>query len=1232
MAKKINLPELNSKAYEMCLKNPKKAFDLAQKAIIESGLQNDEEQFAYAKSTMAYSQQALGLLAESYNNAMSSLKFYLKTDNTEKIAFLYNTLGWIFYYLRNNEKRLEVNLLSLRLREALKDEDFNSYAISLNNTGETYLRLNKPTEALKLLDKLSPHIEKVEPRLKTNILLNIAEANLLLKKLIKAEKSINHALLLAKKIDEKKDIIISLIISARINKEQGKVELCKNALIESLSIITAEDTLDEEEQIFALLHKIYAAEKNWQKAYFYHDKHSKIRNKIEKKRSAKALKGIHFKHQIKELESEKTLLYEQVKNKTKEVFDISRFPAENPNCIMRINNKSRVIYANVPAKTNFMTLFGIDIDEKIPKHIATYLEEVDKSKEKVLNKIVEFKERTFAMSIKKIEKNQSKVFSFLGFEDKSNAKAEDYYNIYAHEITKYQQEVNKRELALKRTMEAIKIKDNKTRTILDNALDGIILVDKDWRFLEWNKQTQKTLNIDKDNRGQYSLFDFIADTKDQSKEQVFRICQKTQKEGNSLRKEMLAIDSKQNILDLEVVITFADTIDGVEGIIFIKDITAQKKSEEQRKYMFEQRQIDFEIEQTVNQFIQSIILKTTIDEVLWSLAKECIAKMRFVDCVIYMLDETGSELIQRAAHGPKNPVEMDIYNPITIPIGNGIVGTVAQSGEPEIIYDTTKDKRYIIDDENRKSEITVPIILGNKVIGVIDSEHPQKNFFTQKHLRILTTVSSIVANRIDKLKERRFFGYILNNLPADVVVFNSKHEYVFINPVAVQNEETREFLIGKTDYDYCVYKKIPKELADSRREKFERVVKTKETIQWEEEVKHNGRREFVLRRMSPILNENNKINYVVGYGIDITARVIAQEKREALQKQIVEINASLEKEVDQKTQENIQLSEKMVEQERLVLAGEIAGTVAHELNTPLGAIVAGSDGLKENIDSLFSSLLISCTSKQIEFAFQLNLDLSFSLFTSGRRAMKRKAEIKTQLIKEFGVQKDNVNLLPDLFFKTNISLKDKDIVTHILSSKNPEKFLKLILSIGTIRALLETTVESSKRAASVIQNIKNSLIVTKGQKKEQIDIRQNILSVVKLFRHEIESIAKLEVSLEEELYIHGVDFKLFQLWTNIIKNAIYAIKEKKDNRKIIISSKRKKGFVVVSIINNGPKIPLSVQNKIFDKFYTTKEKKGSGLGLGIVKSVIDSHQGSIILKSTQKETTFEFSFKLNNEN
>lgn len=56
------------------------------------------------------------------------------------------------------------------------------------------------------------------------------------------------------------------------------------------------------------------------------------------------------------------------------------------------------------------------------------------------------------------------------------------------------------------------------------------------------------------------------------------------------------------------------------------------------------------------------------------------------------------------------------------------MGSVAQTGKPEIVTDTTRDPRYVVDDEVRLAELTVPLLLQNKVIGVIDSEHPEKGF------------------------------------------------------------------------------------------------------------------------------------------------------------------------------------------------------------------------------------------------------------------------------------------------------------------------------------------------------------------------------------------------------------------------------------------------------------------------------------------------------------------------
>lgn len=151
----------------------------------------------------------------------------------------------------------------------------------------------------------------------------------------------------------------------------------------------------------------------------------------------------------------------------------------------------------------------------------------------------------------------------------------------------------------------------------------------------------------------------------------------------------------------------------------------------------------------INSFATSLIEQNSIDEIVWDVAKNAIAKLEFVDCVIYLYDEERKYLVQRAAHGPKNPIEFDIVNPMTLKVGEGVVGHVVQTGEPVIISDTREDDRYILDDVARLSEIAVPIMAKNgEVVGVIDSEHPEAHFFTDLHLEVLTTIASITATKI----------------------------------------------------------------------------------------------------------------------------------------------------------------------------------------------------------------------------------------------------------------------------------------------------------------------------------------------------------------------------------------------------------------------------------------------------------------------------------------------------
>ena len=152
--------------------------------------------------------------------------------------------------------------------------------------------------------------------------------------------------------------------------------------------------------------------------------------------------------------------------------------------------------------------------------------------------------------------------------------------------------------------------------------------------------------------------------------------------------------------------------------------------------------------QIVNELALALLRVTDMDDILWTVAKTAIAQLGFEDCVIYLLNEAGDGLVQRAAHGPKNPIDHEIFNPIVLPLGQGIVGTVAVSGKAERVVDTRLDGRYVLDDEMRLSELAVPIVHEGQVIGVIDSEHSEVGFYTQEHLDILVTISSIASTRI----------------------------------------------------------------------------------------------------------------------------------------------------------------------------------------------------------------------------------------------------------------------------------------------------------------------------------------------------------------------------------------------------------------------------------------------------------------------------------------------------
>ena len=158
----------------------------------------------------------------------------------------------------------------------------------------------------------------------------------------------------------------------------------------------------------------------------------------------------------------------------------------------------------------------------------------------------------------------------------------------------------------------------------------------------------------------------------------------------------------------------------------------------------------------INDLAKSILGKDNIYEIAWEVTQKIANYLDSEDCVIYLVNHKNNTLEQIASHG--SMLDKESVKENVLQIGKGIVGNVAKTGKAEIVKDTSKDNRYIIEGKRRFSEISVPIISEGKVIGVIDSEHLDKNYYRKEHLRALENIASLVSMQLKSainIRERK---------------------------------------------------------------------------------------------------------------------------------------------------------------------------------------------------------------------------------------------------------------------------------------------------------------------------------------------------------------------------------------------------------------------------------------------------------------------------------------------
>ena len=145
-------------------------------------------------------------------------------------------------------------------------------------------------------------------------------------------------------------------------------------------------------------------------------------------------------------------------------------------------------------------------------------------------------------------------------------------------------------------------------------------------------------------------------------------------------------------------------------------------------------------------------------------------------------------------------------------------------------------------------------------------------------LVVVRDVTSREVARREVAEQRAFYETILDNLPSDVAVLDAEHRYRFANPAAIADAGARQWIIGRTDAEYCRHRKRAAAVAERRFARFQQAVRERRVVTWEEEMTGaDGSVRTLRRHLQPVFDgATGALRLMIGYGFDFTALRAAQ--------------------------------------------------------------------------------------------------------------------------------------------------------------------------------------------------------------------------------------------------------------------------------------------------------------------------------------------------------------------
>ena len=344
-----------------------------------------------------------------------------------------------------------------------------------------------------------------------------------------------------------------------------------------------------------------------------------------------------------------------------------------------------------------------------------------------------------------------------------------------------------------------------------------------------------------------------------------------------------------------------------------------------------------------------------------------------------------------------------------------------------------------------------------------------------------------------------------------------------------------------------------------------------------------------------------------------------------LEDRVQEATAQLQKTYDDLKSAQTQL----VLNEKMASLGILIAGIAHEINSPIGAIHNVTRNLEQKV-IILPAILKDFKKEPDSLADKMTTCLE-DIYTVSNIPVQspsfKEIRVIETLLREHGI--DNYKNMVTVLLKLNFI--DREKILMYMDCLRIPSFFALFESFGSIVQAANISNASSRKIAEIVRALKY-YVYTDRDKVEATQINESIQTALILLRSRLRHGITVSTEFAQDLPEILCTSEIHQLWTNFLNNACDAIEEMGADHQgeIFISTVRVNDYVVVTITDNGIGIPDDKKDKIFDPFFTTKDiGKGTGLGLSIVIGILKKHNGTARVESRRGHTQFEISLPVN---